>query len=240
MNKLSLVIPMVGLGSRFKKEGYLDDKPFIRVGHDFMIERVIQVFCEFVEEIILVCREDTLTRYREQIDGLVRRYGVSVVIAQGLTQGASCSVLVARSVYRGKSILIADCDTFYEKSAIADFVKKIGENYPDYGLITFNSDSDRFSYIASDRDKVQIAEKEVISNKAISGVYYFKDSEVFNDAVVDCMIYGQKTKGEFYISQIMGNLLKKKGNLLVHQIEASERYGVGTPEELIDVLKRID
>lgn len=231
---------MVGLGSRFKKEGYIDDKPFIRVGRDLMIERVLQAFCEFVEDIVLIFREDTLARYKGQIDDLVRRYGVSIVIAQGLTQGASCSVLVARSVYVGKSILIADCDTFYEKSAIADFVRKIGNKSPDYGLITFNSDSDKFSYVASEGDHVRIAEKEVISNNAISGVYYFKDSQAFNDAVVDCMIYGKKTKGEFYISQIMENLLKKQGTLLVHQIETSERYGVGTPEELVEVLKRID
>ncbi|MDC3176615.1 hypothetical protein OBA28_02530, partial [Alphaproteobacteria bacterium] len=54
---LNLIIPMAGKGSRFKKKGYSNYKPFIKIFKYYMYEYVINHFPKEVQIWIITCKE---------------------------------------------------------------------------------------------------------------------------------------------------------------------------------------
>ena len=54
--KLNLIIPMAGKGERFKKENYIDFKPFIKINNKFMFEYVTEKFPLEVKIWVITCK----------------------------------------------------------------------------------------------------------------------------------------------------------------------------------------
>lgn len=241
--RITIVIPMAGQGSRFLKAGWEVPKPLISFAGKMMIEHVMDAFPEGENfSFVLVCREDFFAEYPAQMRKLTSRQNVRCVIARGMTQGAACSVLLARKYFRNRSLLVADSDTFYDKSVLEDFIRLINERNPDLGVVTFKSKLDCYSYISLDKcNKLdKIAEKRVISNHAISGVYYFSSANEYEEEIIDAMIYGDRDRGEFYLSKIFGNVAKANDSVvLLHEIDPKNIFCTGTPGQLDEVLTRI-
>ena len=101
---MNVVIPMAGEGRRFVEEGFRDPKPFIEVDGKPMIERVLETLPKGAENIILICREEHAKR--------ARSLGAShVITVDETTQGAACTVLLARHFIDNKNpLLIANSD----------------------------------------------------------------------------------------------------------------------------------
>lgn len=245
MNKpLTIVIPMAGQGSRFAKEGWIVPKPLIEFGGKMMIEHVLDAFPNDLDaRFVLIIREDYLRDWDYQMDRLRQRPNVEFVTAKRVTQGAACSVLLARQLFKDSSLLVADSDTFYRNGVLGDFIEKIRHTNPDLGLITFQSNHNCYSYVKLTKDNKleRIAEKQVISEHAISGVYYFSDGDAFENAIIEAMIYDDRDKGEFYLSKIFGNLgADGKAVVLLHEINREDMLCTGTPAQLQDVIQRLE
>ena len=74
-----------------------------------------------------------------------------------------------------------------------------------------------------------IIEKEVVSNQAVSGVYYFKDAKEFIHAAKSVIKFNKKTSGEFYVSSALQLLIYKGLKLRTYKAES---IMIGTSEEL--------
>ena len=77
---------------------------------------------------------------------------------------------------------------------------------------------------------IETKEKEVISNHAITGVYYFKSLNNFRDSVIDLVVESDLSKGEFYMSNVFNHLKKFSNKIKVFDIKHFDC--VGTPEQL--------
>ena len=98
--------------------------------------------------------------------------------------------------------------------------------------MTCDSDNPAFSYAQTD-DKgllIRTKEKEVISNHAICGLYYFNNLELFKNSVIDLIVETDFSNGEFYMSNVYNHLLKFSKNISVFDIKSF--VCVGTPEQL--------
>ena len=240
---LTIVIPMAGQGSRFVKAGWGTPKPLITFCGKMMIEHVMDSFpsMQWVR-FVLIVREDFLEDYQNEMKCLIDRENVSIVVAKKITQGAACSVLLAREYFKDSSLLVVDSDTFYQKGILPAFLEKVKEYGFNLGLITFKSDEACYSYIklspAGYLD--EIAEKKVISKAAISGVYYFSDGSEFEKAVIESMVYDEREKGEFYLSSIFGKVaLKCKQKILLYEVPRDDIFCAGTPQQLEETIKRL-
>ena len=234
---------MAGKGSRFADAGYKIPKPLIKFNGKMMIEHVLDSFISLEEEIkfVLIVREDFLTEWSAEIDHLRSSYNITFVVAKKITQGASCSVLLARDLFKDTSLLVADSDTFYEPVVISEFLKFIKSTKAEQSLITFKSQKNCYSYIAINNGNVLIAEKRVISEHAISGIYFFKYSKDFTDAAIEALIYGEKDHGEYYMSKVFWLASKLRGNFVnFYEISSKELFCTGTPEQLKEVLERLN
>ncbi|MCD7879539.1 MAG: hypothetical protein LUG16_06360, partial [Candidatus Gastranaerophilales bacterium] len=104
-------------------------------------------------------------------------------------------------------------------------------------MLTINSDNPCYSYAKVDNDGylIETKEKEVISNHAITGVYYFKSVDEFRDSVIDLVVESDLSKGEFYMSNVFNHLKKLTPEIGVFDIEHFDC--VGTPEQLKQFLQ---
>src|SRR5574338_787686 len=95
---MKIVVPMAGEGSRFSKAGYSLPKPLIDVEGKPMIQRVIANLPFDAEFIFLVRREHLESYTLESVLEESTRGRYQIVIVDRLTEGAACTVLLARDL----------------------------------------------------------------------------------------------------------------------------------------------
>ena len=233
MTLINIVIPMAGAGSRFMSAGYDIPKPFIEFNNKMMIEHVLEAFEGLYAKVIFVFQEKFLIEQKNQLEKIRNRENVEFVTVPKLTMGAAITALAAhKKIDSNYDILFADSDNIFEKKDILNFIDKTRKQNLDGALLTINSNNPCFSYAKVDGNGylVETKEKEVISNHAITGVYYFKSLEMFKDAVIDLIVENDLSKGEFYMSNIYNHLKKNTNKIGIYDIEKFDC--VGTPEQL--------
>ncbi len=222
-----VLIPAAGNGRRFAEAGYKEPKPMIDVLGKPM---VIQVANNVVpdpdnDELVLITR-------KEHNVGLGEYWGNGRVIAlDHETGGAVETILEAKPVidnlhkHEDLPILIANCDQ------LVDFdVKEFVNTDLDGRLVVFPSSKPHHSYVKTEGDVItEIAEKVVISNQAVTGVYYFKSSKAFFTACQAVIDRDQRTNGEFYVSSAIAEMIGAGRHIGVYEAPSTM---LGTPEEL--------
>ena len=88
---------MAGEGSRFAKEGYTFPKPLIDVEGKPMIQRVVENL-DFDATYIFLVRKEHLSKYvgLESTLNRITNGKYKVVEVDGLTEGATCTALLAK------------------------------------------------------------------------------------------------------------------------------------------------
>ena len=242
MKKYNLLVPMAGLGSRFKKEGYEVPKQFIYVKDKQLIDLSLDCVDRSECNLIFIVRSEQVYSYNaDKI--LKNKYGddISIVITDGLTRGSVCSCLLAKEhIDNDLPLIIHTLDIQFfpkldPKTLIRDGV--------DGTLLTFKSNSVNYSYVKLDDSGYaeETAEKKVISDKACVGIYYFargSDFCKYAEKMIDNEI---TTRGEFYISPLY-NLLIEDG-LKINTVDVDKIHIFGTPKEFLfyknNVIKKI-
>lgn len=235
---INVVIPMAGAGSRFKIAGYDVPKPFIEFEGKMMIEHVLSSFKGVDANFILVLQEKFLSEQKTQLEILKSKYSLDFVTVPKLTMGAAITALAAHKKINSEfDIIFADSDNIFSSSDIANFIEFTRKNDFSGALLTINSDKPCYSYAKVDSNGflIETKEKEVISNHAITGVYYFKSVDEFRDSVIDLVVESDLSKGEFYMSNVFNHLKKITNKIGVYDI--SKFDCVGTPEQLEDYLQ---
>lgn len=235
--KCNVVIPMAGAGSRFKASGYALPKPFIEFEGKMMIEHVLASFSSIEPHFILVLQEKFLQEQKEQLSQIQKSYPVEFVTVPKLTMGAAITALAAhKKINPAWDLIFADSDNIFSPTDVANFLAEVRKRKLAGGLLTFASDKPCFSYAQVDSQGylVQTKEKEVISNHAIAGMYYFQQLEAFKDAVIDMVVEADLSKGEFYMSNVFNHLKKFEPRIGIYDIAHFDC--VGTPEQLLQYL----
>lgn len=233
--KYNLLLPIAGNGQRFSDKGYELPKPLIPTNGKTILERSL----ESVEldncNLIFVVRQDHIDDFF--IDEVIaEKYpNSSFVVAEKLTDGALSTCLLAKDLINNDSpLIIFTPDCYFEPQIKPD---KISTKYD--GLVcVFNSESSAHSFVKLNDDGlvIQTAEKEVISNLAIGGLYYFKEGSSFVKYAEHMIENNMRTKGEFYIAPVF-NMLIDKGYSV--GIDKNTRHDIlGTPEDLERVSER--
>jgi len=235
----NVVIPMAGAGSRFKIAGYNLPKPFIEFEGKMMIEHVLTSFSKIEANFILILQEKFLEEQKLQLEKLKEIYTLDFVTVPKLTMGAAITALAAHKKINSElDIIFADSDNIFNANDISKFIEYSRNNKLSGALLTFNSGNPCFSYakIDSSGGFIETKEKEVISNHAIAGMYYFKNLEYFKDSVIDMIIEADLSKGEYYMSNVYNHLKKFTQSIGVYDIKHFDC--VGTPEQLSHYIER--
>lgn len=229
---------MAGRGSRFVSAGYRDPKPLIPLGGKPMIEWVIEnVRPSRPHRFTFICLAEHLERYPEMSPTLHRLApGCHILAVDAVTEGAACTVLLARSVIdRDEPLMIANSDQYIEVK-IDDYLRRMDDNCSDGLIMTFASDHPKWSYCGMSPDGAvsEVAEKRVISNEATVGVYNFSRGCDFVAAAETMIARDLRVNGEFYVAPVYNILIERGARIVTAKIgcEAAGMWGLGTPDDL--------
>jgi dTDP-glucose pyrophosphorylase len=234
---LNIVIPMAGHGSRFAKAGYTAPKPLIPVHGKPMIEVVIDNLRPQVEHCFtFICQQQHLTEYGLGEMLQVWAPGCHVVPVSQVTEGAACTVLLARDIINTPMpLMIANCDQYVDV-AIDDYLAHMTSADMDGLIMTMTADDPKWSFVRLDaRDLVtHVVEKEVVSNDATVGIYNFRTGAAFVTAAETMIAKGLRVNNEFYVAPVYNELIQNGGRIGVYNIGGVRdgMYGLGVPEDL--------
>ncbi|HEX2149551.1 MAG TPA: glycosyltransferase family 2 protein [Actinomycetota bacterium] len=236
MAGLQILLPMGGLGRRFRDVGVSTPKPLIPVLGVPMFKRALASFDRFEGEKthIVVVREDDdkefgLAKMVKEVDP-----GARIVVLDHNTLGAVETCLAARDeLDPSLPVVVMDCDIAFESP---DYFRAIQDATTtgalDGLLLSFTSTDPRYSFaeVGEDGLVVRTAEKQPISTHALMGAYFFTRADVFLEAA-DALMAKQISARmpEYYVSLLFNELIQsgKRVGLVTGRLDS-----FGTPEEL--------
>jgi dTDP-glucose pyrophosphorylase len=184
-----------------------------------------------------IVRQEHIERYHidEQIRAIIPEANIFSV--EKTTRGAVETCLIAESVIdENDAVIVMDCDLEFRSKTYIEGVRTILNQSADEAnggmLVSFESTEPRYSYAEVDEKMIvtRTAEKEVISNHALCGAYFFSSAKGFLKAAHRLMNEPVFTKPEYYVSLLYNYLLANGETVRLATME--EYYSYGTPEEL--------
>lgn len=234
-----LVIPMAGLGSRFRRQGYTVPKQLLEVAPG---ESALQASLDSIAlqdfEVRFVARKEQLETegLNAAIDALMKKKGgdYSVVALEAQTRGSVETVLAAiRDDEGDRPLHIYTLDIAFEPVYSGATFKSVGDEPVHGGILVFQSNSPAYSYVQTSPEgyATRTAEKEVISHDAAVGIYYFSSTELFSVAAREMFATGDTTLGEYYIAPLYNRLISNERRVLTQKVD--KMFLFGTPEEYV-------
>jgi dTDP-glucose pyrophosphorylase len=234
---LNIVIPMAGAGSRFVAAGYVDPKPLVKLHGVPMIRLVIENLRPKQEHrFIFICQKAHIQTYdlAEKLEYWAPRS--EVIALQGLTEGAACTVLCAKSLIDSDDeLMIANSDQYIDYD-INEYLKAMYSRNLDAQIMTMKANDPKWSFvrISDDRLVSAVVEKVVISDEATTGIYSFKSGRDFVRAAEKMIREGSRVNGEFYVAPTYNQLIQEGCKVGYFNIgsESDGMYGLGTPADM--------
>ena len=233
--KLTVVITMAGLGSRFKKAGYKVPKYMIEVHGKTLFEWSMESLAGYYDKeneyIFIVRKEDNS---RDFIEGMGQKLGykkVTVVEIDYLTDGQATTAMVAAPHWDKETpLMIYNIDTYVEAGEMT--TEQIeGDGF----LPCFHADGDHWSFVklGEDGNAVEVREKSRISDNCTLGAYYFKTCGLYEDLYKEYYSSDEKLeKGEKYVAPLYNYLISKGKEVRISIVDYDKVHVLGTPEEL--------
>lgn len=239
---INIVVPMAGLGSRFAVEGYSTPKPLIPVHGVPMIRLVIENVkpkCE--HRFIFICRRAHINEFRLEEKLNEWAPNCEIIGLDSLTEGAACTVLKARSFINDDfPLLIVNSDQYIDAS-IDGFLNSLNEGGLNGLIMTMKANDPKWSFVGLGDDGLaqRVVEKEVISDCATVGIYYFRRGEDFVKAADAMISRGIRVNNEFYVAPVYNEMIDQGARIGVYDIGSvcGGMYGLGVPADLQDFLK---
>jgi HAD superfamily hydrolase (TIGR01509 family) len=229
--KLNILIPMAGAGSRFEQAGYTFPKPLIEVRNKPMIQVVVENLNLDANYIYVVQKAH---REKYNLDTLLNLLtpGCKIVETDGLTEGAACTALLAKEyINNDNPLFFANSDQFVEWDS-NEFMYKMQETDADGGIVTFTATHPKWSFAKIDEKGLvtEVAEKNPISNVATVGYYYWKYGSDFVKYAEQMIEKNIRVNNEFYVCPVFNQAIEDCKQ--IRTFNTAGMWGLGTPEDL--------
>lgn len=238
---LNIVIPMAGAGSRFVDAGFSTPKPFVDVCGVVMIERVLNNLKIDNARYILIVRDEHLVSEKSSFERLRKEYNCEILTVDKLTEGAASTILLSCwLINNDEPLLLANSDQIVEMD-IGVFINDSIERKLDGSILTFPANHTKWSYAKVDDEGhlVELREKEVISKHATVGLYYYQRGRDFVNSAIQMIANNDRVNNEFYTAPAYNYSVQNGLKIGILDIEESQMYGLGTPEDLDIYIKHL-
>lgn len=235
-----IIIPMAGKSSRFAACGYVEPKYMLTAhGNSLFYHSLLSFKKYFTTEIfIFIARDfsDTIEFIKSECFrlGLVH---YEIILLNEFTRGQ------AETVYKGllhlapsvsERITIFNIDTFRKNF---EFPQKISCESVDGYLETFEGQGENWSYVEPLNETQQTvrrtAEKVQISRYCCTGLYYWRNSQVYKEAYKSH--FSSKNvnlvNGEYYIAPMYNSIISQGADVRYTIINKNDVIFCGVPSE---------
>ena len=228
--KFNILLPIAGRAQRFLDKDYNMPKPLIMAQSKHVIDWALESVDTKNCNLIFAVRLDHINNF--SIDDILKeKFGedITVVTIDRVTEGSVSTCLLAKEHINNENPLIIYTPDVYFQPTFDP--SEIDENSDGF-LLTFKANSPAHSYVELD-DKgnaVRTAEKEVISQNAAVGVYYYRTGKMFVKYAEMMIEKDIRVKNEFYICPMYNLMINDGLRVNIHQAE--KMHVLGTPTEL--------
>lgn len=264
---MNVIIPLGGKGERFKNEGYIKPKPFIKVlGKEILFHVIDNLFLNETNKLnhdtdrnidtnIYIIYNNELDQYNFADIIRVKYPMIHLIKLEHDTRGAAETVYIGiteilklednkTNIY--KKTLLIDGDTFYTRNIIDMFYNNPFDKKNDYGAIFYTKNYNPnpiFSYITFDRFDsynnivTQIIEKVKISDNANTGAYGFANIKELHHYAKYVLDNNITFKNEYYTSCIIDCMIKDGYGFRAIELTDDDVHVLGTPTQVRDFIE---
>jgi dTDP-glucose pyrophosphorylase len=235
-DKMNVLIPMAGAGSRFANAGYTFPKPLIEVDGKPMIQVVVENL-NIEANYTFIVQKEHYEKYSLQYLLNLIAPNCNIVQVDGLTEGAACTTLLAKEfIDNDAPLVMANSDQFVEWNS-NECLYAFNADGIDGGIVSFKATHPKWSYakVGDDGFVSEVAEKKPISDNATVGIYFWKKGSDYVKYAEQMIEKNIRTNGEFYVCPVFNEAIADDKKIRVKGIE--KMWGIGTPEDLNYFLK---
>ena len=224
-----VIIPIGGIGKRFKDNGYKNPKSLINVlGHPILFYLLDCINIELINFIYIIYNKEYENyRFEDLLKKKYSNYNFKFLLLNSETEGAAHTINIGLNKLDIPDcpVLCLDSDCFYNIDII-----KLWNGSNKIFVFNDNSNKEIYSYIKHDNNKIiDIKEKEKISQLACSGAYGFssyKELLQYTNYILDNKI---KYKNEYYTSNIIKQMIENSIVFDYKIINKKDWICLGTP-----------
>ena len=205
---MRIIIPMAGWGTRLRPHTLTVPKPLIPIAGKPMVqwiaEGLVSSTSEKVEDIAFIIRQDFGRQTEETLLQIAAALGSrGHIFYQEQPLGTAHAILCAAPLLEG-NVIIAFADTLFKSSFQIDtrqdgiiFVQQVEDPRP-FGVVVL----DEQGVIQRMIEKPQ----EFVSDKAIIGIYYFRDAASLRSEMQYLIDNQIATKGEYQLTDALDRM----------------------------------
>jgi capsule biosynthesis phosphatase len=230
---MKLLIPLGGLGTRFKKFNYKLPKPLINaMGKPILYWLLDNLNLNKITDIIIPYNKELSNyNFEDVLRNKYHEYNFLFIKLENNTRGAAETILMALNLLNETNdspILCLDGDNFYLTDIISLWN---GENcvfsFKDYNIEPI------YSYLKMNNNNIiDIKEKNKISDNACTGAYSFNSWIILKKYCNIIIENNIMQKNEFYTSTVIKQMLKDNHIFKNINIEKKDYICLGTPIQL--------
>lgn len=225
-----IIIPLGGLGERFKNFGYKKPKPLINImGKPIICWLFDNLNLNGITAIVIPYNKE-LEKYHfeSMLNKTYPNVNFKFLKLESQTRGAAESVLKAIEIINIPDcpVICIDGDNFYLYDIVSHWN---GEN----NVFYFNDDSDSsaFSFLKMEQDKriIDIIEKNRVSNCAGSGAYGFSSYVNLKQYCQEIIAKNIIQKNEYYMSGVIKQMIDSGHLFYGKNVDKNSYVCLGTP-----------
>jgi len=224
---MKVIMPMAGLGTRLRPHTHTKPKPLLQVAGKTVLDHVLDRLGDLnIQEVVFI-----VGHLGEQIKEHVEAnydFATSYVEQKEL-KGQAHALYLSREHLAGP-VFIIFVDTIFE--ADLSFLKDISSD--GVAFVKEVDDPRRFGVVTLQEGFItRFVEKpdEPISNLALVGMYYIKNSPLLLECIEAVLREDIKTKGEHYLADALQLMVDRGAKLEIGTVEVWE--DCGKPETLL-------
>lgn len=239
-----IIIPMAGLSSRFKKEGYSLPKYMLKAHGKTLFEHSVLSFKEYFDDEFFLFVARDISNTEEFIRAKCQQLRIKnfkIFILSHETRGQAETVFLPfkqQKSIEDVPITIFNIDTFrpgfkYQTNLL---------NYDGF-LEVFEGQGDNWSFVKTKNknstEVAETAEKNRISNLCCTGLYHFKSLTDYVESYLNFLEMPKEEwqKGELYVAPLYNYLIKNGKEIHFNLIKREEVIFCGVPAEYDSFLK---
>jgi glucose-1-phosphate thymidylyltransferase len=224
---MKVVIPLAGFGTRLRPHTYTVPKPLIPVAGKAVLGHILDKIVGMdVEEVVFIIGYlgDQIREYVEENYSFSSRY-----IVQEELKGQAHALYLAKEHMSGP-VLIIFVDTIFETDL------SVLRTEPSDGVIYVKEVQDprRFGVVITEGGHItKLVEKPStpVSNLAVIGLYYIRDSSMLMESIAELIARDIKTKGEYFLADALQLMIDRDAKFVARAVEVWE--DCGKPETVL-------
>jgi len=231
--KMNVLVPMAGAGSRFANAGYTFPKPLIEVRGKPMIQVVVEAL-NVEAKYTYVVQKSHYEKYNLQYLLNLLTPNCNIVQVDGVTEGAACTTLLAKEFINTEEPLImtnSDQLILWDSN---ETLYAFNNDNADGGIVTFPATHPKWSFakLGDDGYVCEVAEKKPISEHATAGIYYWKHGSDYVKYAEQMIEKNIRVNNEFYVCPVYNEAIEDGKKIRIKEIGKDDMWGLGTPEDL--------